>query len=63
MMRWASVLRRSCPQKVISPLRGFTRPEMVCSVVVFPAPLAPISVTISPSLTSKEIPFRAWMAP
>jgi hypothetical protein len=32
-------------------------------VVVFPAPLEPISVTISPFSTVSEIPFRAWMLP
>jgi radical SAM superfamily enzyme YgiQ (UPF0313 family) len=30
---------------------------------VFPAPLAPIKVTILPSATSKDKFFRAWIAP
>ena len=33
------------------------------SVVDLPAPLEPISVTISPSSTYSETPRRAWMAP
>jgi len=33
------------------------------SVVDLPAPLEPMSVTISPSRTSIEIPFRASMEP
>ena len=33
------------------------------SVVDFPAPFAPISVTISPSCTSTVTPFRAWIVP
>jgi hypothetical protein len=32
-------------------------------MVLLPAPLAPIRVTISPALTSTLIPFSAWMAP
>ena len=51
------------PSKVIMPLRGFSRPETVFSVVLLPAPFAPISVTISPSFTSKEMPLMAWMLP
>src|SRR5436190_2017347 len=32
-------------------------------VVDFPAPLAPMRATISPSLTSRLIPWRAWIRP
>jgi hypothetical protein len=32
-------------------------------VVLLPAPLAPISVTISPSLMVSETFFSAWMLP
>jgi len=39
------------------------RPAMVFRVVDFPAPLAPIKVTTSPSPTSKEMPLMAWMLP
>ena len=51
------------PWNVILPLRGRISPEIVRSVVDFPAPLEPISVTISPSWTSKERPFTAAMLP
>jgi hypothetical protein len=33
------------------------------SVVDLPAPFEPISVTISPSFTSMEIPLSAWIVP
>ena len=33
------------------------------SVVDLPAPLAPMSVTISPSRTSMEMPLSAWIEP
>ena len=36
---------------------------MVRRVVVFPAPLLPMSVTISPFSTVSETPLRAWMLP
>jgi hypothetical protein len=45
------------------PVRGGTIPEIERSVVDFPAPLAPISVTISPSLTSIEMPLSASIEP
>jgi hypothetical protein len=34
-------------------------PEIVLRVVVLPAPLAPMSVTISPSSTASDTPLRA----
>ena len=46
-----------------SPSRGGVRPEIERSVVDLPAPLEPISVTHSPSLTSSEMPFSASMLP
>ena len=52
-----------CPRKVMLPVFGFRRPEIVRSVVDLPAPFAPMSVTISPSLTSRLMPLSAWMAP
>ena len=36
------------PLKMISPLLPFNKPEIACIVLVLPAPLAPISATISP---------------
>ena len=47
----------------MEPEEAFTRPVMVRRVVDLPAPLAPISVTILPSGTSREMPRRAWMPP
>ena len=51
------------PMNSTVPLFGFKRPEMVFKTVLFPAPFAPISVTISPSATSRETPLTAWIAP
>ena len=59
MILLGSVLRKSCPSKVTEPLAAFSSPVIVRSVVVFPAPLAPISETISPSFTVMETPFSA----
>ena len=42
---------------------GCSRPLIVLSVVVLPAPLAPSRVTISPARTSRSMPCRAWMRP
>ena len=53
----------SLPSKVTLPPTTLRKPEMVRMVVVLPAPLAPTSVTISPSLTVKEIPFNASIFP
>ena len=53
----------SSPMKRIVPLRGWLSPLMERSVVDLPAPLAPISVTISPSRTSSEIPLSASIVP
>jgi hypothetical protein len=49
--------------KRISPDVGLTRPVMELRVVVFPAPLLPMRVTISPLLISMSIPLRAWILP
>ena len=53
----------SFPWNVTPPRRGLSSPEIVRSVVVFPAPFAPISVTISPCSTSIEMPCSAVIAP
>ena len=55
--------RSGFPSKRISPWLGGISPEMARSVVLFPAPLAPTSVTIPPSSTDMEMPFRAWIDP
>jgi hypothetical protein len=54
-MRW--------PSKVTAPRSGRTLPITVFSVVVLPAPLEPMSVTISPRPTVSDTPFRARMLP
>ena len=53
----------SLPWNVIVPCRGWLSPLIERSVVDLPAPFAPISVTISPSRTSIEIPFSASIEP
>ena len=53
----------SRPWKRMRPRRGLLRPLIERSVVDLPAPFAPISVTISPCLTSSEMPLSAWIEP
>ncbi len=48
----------SSPRKTTRPLRGRSSPKIVFTRVDLPAPLGPITVTISPSLTRIETPFR-----
>ena len=48
---------------MILPPLGLTRPEIVRSVELLPAPLEPMSVTICPSCTSNEMPLTASMPP
>ena len=55
---WISWLERQ-----ISPERGFSIPEMARSVLVFPAPLAPMSATTSPCPTESDTPRSAVIAP
>ena len=52
-----------CPRKLTVPRVADTSPEMHLSVVDFPAPLAPSSVTMEPSGTLKDTPLSAWMLP
>src|SRR5215469_9439560 len=47
----------------MEPRRRPTRPMMLFSVVVLPAPLRPSNVTTSPSRTSKSRPWRMWLSP
>ena len=63
IIRFGAVLRRSAPSSVMLPLAALTRPLIVCSVVVLPAPFAPMRDTSSPSLTSSEMPLMARTAP
>ena len=60
---WAGIAVMSLPSNSTVPWRGCSRPRIVRSVVVLPAPLAPRRVTISPLRTSSEMPWRAWMLP
>ena len=60
---WPAIVWISRPLNRIRPVRGGTIPEIERSVVVLPAPLAPISVTISPSRTSSEMPLSASIEP
>ena len=53
----------SLPSKVTLPSRTLRSPEIVFSVVVLPAPLAPISVAIVPSSTPKVMSRIASMCP
>ena len=53
----------SSPANMILPPLGLTRPEIVRSVELLPAPLEPMSVTICPSCTSNEMPLTASMPP
>ncbi|MNR05853.1 hypothetical protein D3C85_1219020 [compost metagenome] len=59
MMWCVSFWVMSSPSNVILPSRALGLPQTVISSVVLPAPLAPISVTISPWLTSTDTPFNA----
>ena len=56
-------LEISSPAKPDRAVRGGVSPEIERSVVDLPAPLEPISVTISPSSTVSEMPLSAWMLP
>ena len=54
---------RSVPSNVIAPCDGRSRPEIARSVVVLPAPFAPISAISSPVSTRSDTPWRARMLP
>ena len=60
---WAGMPPRSLPINWTEPVREDSSPATVFRMVDLPAPLAPMRVTTSPSLTSKETPLMAWMAP
>ncbi len=62
-IRWVGKPVMSLPSKLILPRRARGAPKIVIIVVDLPAPLAPISVTISPLLTSMSTPFSAWILP
>ena len=60
---WAGVFEMSLPSNSTVPSRGWSSPLIVLRVVVLPAPLEPMSVTISPRPTSRSMPWSAWMWP
>ena len=60
---WAGTFWISLPTNSILPALGRTKPEIVRRMVVFPAPLAPIRETTSPSFTSKLTSRTAWIMP
>ena len=51
------------PPSLTSPLEGRSIAAIALSVVVLPAPFAPIRHTSSPSRTSRSTPFTAAMPP
>ena len=53
----------STPWYVTVPARARIRPEMVLSSVDLPAPLEPMSATVSPACTRSEAPSTARMLP
>ena len=53
----------SRPSNVTVPFCGFITPDTVLSTVVFPAPLAPRTVTMPPRGTSKLTPRMAMIGP
>ena len=53
----------SRPFHVIDPLSGFTKAEIVRSNVLFPAPLAPMTVVIFPCSAENETLFNAFTEP
>ena len=60
---WAGTPARSRSWKRMRPLVRGRRPEMVFRVVVLPAPLPPMRVTISPASTCSEMPLSASTLP
>src|SRR5262245_36509123 len=60
---WAGRRVMSAPPKVIFPFLGSNDPATPRRIVLLPAPLAPIRVTISPSATSKEMSRTAGTSP
>ena len=62
--RWCGGMAvMSLPSNTTEPDVTGRTPDTVLSVVVLPAPFAPMSVTISPSATSKLMPLIASIRP
>src|SRR3990172_4564445 len=60
---WAGISSMRRPSNRIRPWRRRTSPDIARRVVLLPAPLLPIRVTISPGFTSSETPRSAMMPP
>ena len=60
---WLGTPLMDLPRYSASPLTQPCRPVIAFMVVVLPAPLAPISVTSSPSRISMSMPLMAWIPP
>ena len=58
-----SMPNSSVPSNWMEPAEAFTSPAMARRVVLLPAPLAPMRVTMDFSGTSKLIPFTASIPP
>ena len=53
----------SVPSQAMRPRLCLISPAMARRVLLLPAPLAPIRVTMAPWGTSRDTPFKAWMPP
>src|SRR5512133_1332145 len=62
-MSYGGIWSICLPSNSIMPRFSLTTPEMVFSVVDFPAAFPPTRATISPSSTSSDIPWRTWRSP
>jgi len=60
---WVGRPAMSRPASRMRPARGFGSPQIVISSVDLPAPLAPISVTISPGMTRIDTSESACTGP
>jgi hypothetical protein len=60
---WVGISVMSAPAKVILPARARGLPKIVIISVDLPAPLAPMSATISPSWTATSTPLSARILP
>ena len=60
---WIGVFSIAVPSNIIPPAEGLSNPEMVLKIVVFPAPLAPMSATTSFFSTLNETSQRALKSP
>ena len=62
-MVWLLRPATSTPSNTTRPLRGWTTPIRLFSVVLLPAPLRPSSATTSFFSTRNETSNRMWLSP